>query len=146
MIITNPVANTAYTVIGSSSVTWTPTAADVGTTHYIRAETTNSRTDFRRIRYDYLLNPITVTAVAAPTPTITSISLPNTVASSINQTITINGTNFSNSSTIVFIHPLGAIGVPHTPLTATANQLTYNSNWPSAVSYTHLTLPTILRV
>ena len=55
--------------IGSTTFSWTPTAADIGT-HYIRATTTNNPTDYR-VRHDYYLKQITVEA--APSPAVTTV-------------------------------------------------------------------------
>lgn len=67
-----------------------------------------------------------------PVPSITSVSLPSPVASSSPQTMTINGSNFTNTSTLVFYYPSGAVSTAHPPATYATSQLTYTSNWPTA--------------
>src|ERR1051326_532932 len=121
--------------IGSSTLSWTPTAADIGT-HYIRVKTTNTRTDVVRVRCDYLLKRITVQAALTPTPTITSVSPATLPPSSSPQLITIYGSNFlpsgdPNASTLMFYDPANN-SYTLTPTYISTGELRYNVTVQSA--------------
>ena len=85
--------------IEKANVIWIPTAADIGTSRFLRVKASNAT---GRTRYDYYFQPITVSAAPNPYPRITAIT-PRTVPSlppSQTQRITITGSGFIPSSTL----------------------------------------------
>ena len=116
--------------IGSSTLSWTPTAADVGT-HFVRVKTTNTRTDLARVRFDYVLKTITVDPAPTPAPTITGVFPATLPPSSLPQLITIYGANFRgpsepNASTLMFYDPANN-AYTRTPTHVSASELRYAS-------------------
>jgi uncharacterized repeat protein (TIGR02543 family) len=112
--------------IGTATLQWTPTAADVGT-HFIRIKGANA---IGYARYDYYLKPITVQAAPTPAPTITSVSPATLPPSSSPQLITIYGSNFllpgdPNASSLMFYDPAGN-SYARTPINVTTTSMQYN--------------------
>lgn len=111
--------------IGSSSLSWTPTAADVGT-HYIRVITTNTKIDLIRTRYDYFLMPIVVEAAATPRPTVSDVS-PRTLLAAPSNVLTpiaITGTGFTSNSKLRYTRLDDGFTYPDSaPQSATATRL-----------------------